>query len=91
MRMALGARPLNVLGLVFRQGFSIVGIGLLAGTLAALAATRVLRSQLHEVRPDDPATLLAVLAVLASVAGAAIWLPARRAARVTPLEALRQP
>jgi predicted permease len=91
LRMALGARPQSVLGLVFRQGFTIVGAGLIVGALVALASTRVLRAQLYEVRHDDPATLLAVLAILAGVAAAAIWLPARRAARVTPLEALRQP
>jgi ABC-type antimicrobial peptide transport system permease subunit len=91
LRMAVGARPGSVLGLVFRQGFAIVGAGLVVGTCVALGVTRVLRAQLYEVRPDDPVTLLAVLAILAGVAAAAIWIPARRAARVTPLDALRQP
>jgi putative ABC transport system permease protein len=89
LRMALGARPNGVLGLVFRQGFGSVGMGLVVGTLGALVTTRVLRAQLYEVSPSDPATLLAVLALLALVAGAAIWIPASRGARVSPMEALR--
>jgi ABC-type antimicrobial peptide transport system permease subunit len=89
LRMALGARPSGVLGLVFRQGFGIVGVGLLIGALGALLTTRVLSAQLYDVSPSDPGTLLAVLAVLAIVAGAAIWIPARRGARVPPMEALR--
>jgi predicted permease len=89
VRMALGARPAGVLGLVFRQGSGIVGVGLTVGALGALAATRVLRAQLYGVVPGDPATLGVVLALLALVAAAAIGLPARRAARVAPMEALR--
>jgi putative ABC transport system permease protein len=89
LRMALGARPSGVLGLVFRQGFGIVGVGLFIGALGALLTTRVLSAQLYDVSPSDPGTLLAVLAVLAIVAGAAIWIPARRGARVPPMEALR--
>jgi ABC-type antimicrobial peptide transport system permease subunit len=89
IRMALGARPRGVLGLVLRQGLGIVGAGLGAGLLGALAATRVLRAQLYGVTPDDPGTLLAVVALLATVAVAAIGLPARRAARIAPMEALR--
>jgi predicted permease len=89
LRVALGARPGGVLALVFGQGFSIVGAGLAAGIVGAVAATRVLRAQLYEVTPADPVTLLAALAVLTAAAAAAIWLPARRAARIAPMEALR--
>jgi ABC-type antimicrobial peptide transport system permease subunit len=89
VRMALGARPAGVLGLVFRQGFVIVGVGLAAGMVGALLATRVLRTQLYGVAPGDPTTLVTVLVVLGVVAAAAIALPARRAARVAPMEALR--
>jgi predicted permease len=89
VRMALGAHPRSVLGLVFRQGFGFVGPGLVGGALAALAATRVLGSQLYEVAPFDPPTLVAVLGVIGAVASAAIWLPARRATRIAPIEALR--
>jgi ABC-type antimicrobial peptide transport system permease subunit len=89
LRVALGARPGAVLALVFGQGFVIVGTGLAAGIVGAVAATRVLRAQLYEVTPADPVTLLAALAVLTAAAAAAIWLPARRAARIAPMEALR--
>jgi len=89
VRLALGARPAGVLGLVFRQGFAIVAIGLAAGGAGALAATRVLRTQLYEISPSDPFTLAAVMALLGGVAALAIWLPARRAARIAPMEALR--
>jgi predicted permease len=89
LRLALGARPAGVLGLVFRQGFAIVAIGLAAGGAGAIAATRVLRTQLYEISPWDPPTLAAVIALLGGVAAVAIWLPARRAARVAPMEALR--
>jgi ABC-type antimicrobial peptide transport system permease subunit len=74
---------------VFRQGFAIVAIGLAAGGAGAIAATRVLRTQLYEISPWDPPTLAAVIALLGGVAAVAIWLPARRAARVAPMEALR--
>jgi len=89
VRLALGARPAGVLGLVFQQGFAIVGPGLAVGVIGSLAATRVLKTQLYEVSASDPATLLASAGVLGAVAAAAIWLPARRAARVHPMEALR--
>jgi predicted lysophospholipase L1 biosynthesis ABC-type transport system permease subunit len=89
LRLALGARPAGVLGLVFRQGFAIAGVGLAAGAVGALAATRVLRTQLYGISPSDPGTLVGAVAVLGAVAAFAIWLPARRAARVAPMEALR--
>jgi predicted permease len=89
VRMALGARPRGVLGLVFRQGFGIVGAGLALGIVGALIATRVLRAQLYGVAPGDPATILGVIVILAGTAAAAIGIPARRAARIAPMEALR--
>jgi len=89
VRMALGARPGGVLGLVFRQGLAIAGVGLAAGTLGALVAARALRAQLYDVTPTDPATLAVVLLTLLAVAALAVWLPARRAARTAPMEALR--
>jgi ABC-type antimicrobial peptide transport system permease subunit len=89
VRLALGAGPKGVLRLVFRQSFAIVAPGLVVGVIGALAATRVLRSQLYEISASDPGSLLTAAAVLAAVAAAAIWLPARRAARVHPMEALR--
>jgi len=89
VRMALGARPRRVLGLVFRQGLTIAGAGLGVGTLGALLATRALRAQLYDVSPTDPLTLVFVLLTLLVVAAAAVGLPARRAARTAPMEALR--
>jgi ABC-type antimicrobial peptide transport system permease subunit len=89
VRLALGARPAGVLGLVFRQGLTIAGAGLALGFAGALAATRVLRAQLFGITPSDPVTLAAAVVLLGAVAAAAVWLPARRAARVAPMEALR--
>jgi len=90
LRMALGASPGDVLRLVLRQAFGLAGAGLLIGLVAAAAATRLLTSMLFEVKPADPLTYAAVAALLSIVALAASYIPARRAARVDPLMALRQ-
>jgi predicted permease len=89
VRMALGAGRTQVVTMVVRTAMRLVGIGLLVGAVASLGAGRLLRSQLLGVSPYDPATLLAVAALLAGVALAATLLPARRAARVDPIVALR--
>ena len=89
VRMALGARAGQVLGLVVGQALRHAAIGLGAGLLIALLAGRLLQSQLFGVGAHDPLTLGAVAALLAGVALIASWLPARRAARIHPLEALR--
>ena len=90
LRMALGASHANVLLLVLRQGLVYVGLGLALGLAGAVAATRLLSSMLFEVKPGDPATYAVVAVLLAIVALAASYVPARRAARVDPLIALRQ-
>jgi predicted permease len=90
LRMALGASQGDVLGLVLRQGLVYVALGLALGLAGAFAATRLLRSLLFEVKPTDPATYAAVAGLLAAVALAASYLPARRATRVDPVTALRQ-
>ncbi|SPE36297.1 conserved membrane hypothetical protein [Candidatus Sulfopaludibacter sp. SbA3] len=90
LRMALGASQVNVLTLVLWQGLVYVAIGLALGLVGAFAATRLLTSMLFEVKPTDPATYAAVAVILAAVALAASYIPARRAARVDPLIALRQ-
>ncbi len=87
--MALGAARRDVLGLMLWKGLWPVVVGLTFGIGAALGATRVLTMMLFEVGPSDPATLLAVVALLLTVACVAVLVPARRAARVDPLIAVR--
>jgi putative ABC transport system permease protein len=90
IRLALGADRRTVIGMVLRQSLRYVLPGLALGALGALALTRLLQAQLFGVEPTDPVTFGAVLALLLAVALLASWLPARRAASVQPVEALRQ-
>lgn len=89
LRMALGASRAAVLGLVVRQGMSVLAAGLAAGLVLSLALMCVLSSVLYAVRPYDPVSLAAAAAALALVALLACSIPAWRAARVDPLVALR--
>jgi putative ABC transport system permease protein len=89
LRMALGAQAPDVLRMVLGRSATLVGLGMLLGIAGALALTRLLAGFLYDVRPTDPLTFLAVTALLALVALTATWLPARRAARIDPMEALR--
>ena len=89
IRLALGASRGDVLRLVLGQGAVLVGIGLCAGLLGAFVASRALRSVLYNVTPLDPAALTSALLTLSFVALIACFLPARRASRVDPIEALR--
>ncbi len=89
VRMALGAQPANVLRLVLRTGMAMVLAGVAVGLAIATALTRGLNSLLYGIGWFDPLTSLATVALLVVVALAACWLPARRAARVDPLVALR--
>jgi putative ABC transport system permease protein len=91
IRMALGAEPSSVLGLVVREGVVLAALGLVIGLAGALALTRVLRSALYQVAPGDPVTYLVIVAVLGLTAFVASWIPARRASLVDPVEALRRP
>jgi predicted permease len=88
IRMALGASPANVLKMVFRQGAMIVLVGLVIGLAAAFAAGRVARNFLV-VSATDPVTYVTVSVLLATIALAACYIPARRATRVDPMVALR--
>jgi predicted permease len=89
VRLALGARPAEVLGLVVTQGMRLVAVGIVLGLVGALLATRALRSLLYGVTPTDPVTLLVTGIGLVGVALLAMAVPARRAAKVDPMEALR--
>ncbi|MCH9649059.1 MAG: ABC transporter permease [Deltaproteobacteria bacterium] len=89
VRLALGAHPKQLLKLILRQGMSLVGIGVVVGLAAAWALSKLLSSQLYEVSASDPLTYGAVAVIVAVVAFIANYLPARRAATVDPLVALR--
>jgi ABC-type antimicrobial peptide transport system permease subunit len=88
IRMAMGAAPAAVRGLVLRQGATLAGLGLALGVLGALGLTRFLGAQLYEVDPTDWRTFLFVPLFLGAVALVACYVPARRATRVDPVEAL---
>jgi predicted permease len=89
VRMALGATPAIIRRRVLGQTFGLVGVGVIAGLLAALAASRLLQSLLFQVNAIDAPTLIGVCVLLMAVATFAGFLPARRAARIDPVEALR--
>ena len=90
IRIALGATGSNVMRLIVGQGFALVVVGSLVGVAAALLATRVLASLLYGVAPTDPATFIAIVALLGTAVLLASWIPARRASRIHPTEALRE-
>jgi putative ABC transport system permease protein len=90
IRMALGARPADVLRMVFGYAGALLAAGLAMGVAGALAAGRLLATQLFEVRPGDPVTYVAVAAALLATGLAACAVPAFRAMRVDPLAALRE-
>lgn len=89
VRLALGATSRTIRELVLREGWRLAGIGVAIGLAMALAGTRMLRSQLYDVSPTDPATILAVVTFLLSIATLAFYIPARRAANADPIVALR--
>ncbi|MBN2371813.1 MAG: ABC transporter permease [Vicinamibacteria bacterium] len=89
VRMALGARRRDIVSLVVRRGLALASIGAALGLGAAYAATRALSSLLHGVRPEDPMTYGAASLVIGLTAFLASYLPARRASRIDPMEALR--
>jgi putative ABC transport system permease protein len=90
IRMALGAQPIGVLRLVTGDGMRLIAMGLLFGLMAAFAFTRLLRGLLYEISASDPWTYVGVSLLLVLIAFLACLIPAQRAARVDPLEALRQ-
>ncbi len=89
IRIALGASSANVSRLVLGDGVRLAALGLAIGVNVAMASTRALSSLLYDVRPADPPTYAVIAVLVAAVALAASYLPARRAARVDPVDALR--
>jgi len=89
IHMALGAGARDVLLMVIKQGMSLVLVGVVIGVAGAYAVTRTIRSLLFEVGTTDPLTFVAVLLLLVAVGFIACYVPARRATKVDPLEALR--
>ena len=89
IRMAIGARQSDVSRMVMGRGLVLTAIGVAAGIAVSLALTQLVESQLFGVRPSDPRTIASVVALMTAVAAAAAYLPARRAARVDPVSALR--
>jgi ABC-type antimicrobial peptide transport system permease subunit len=89
VRLALGAEPGGVAGMIVKEGGLVALAGIAAGLAVALAGSRLIASLLYRVSPYDPGIFAATAATLLCVALMACWLPARRAARLSPLEALR--
>src|SRR5579859_2100598 len=89
IRLALGAQTRSVLWMVLRESLTLLAIGLVLGLPLTLAATRVIRQQLFNLSPVDPTTIATAITVVAAMTVLAAWLPARRAAKVDPMQALR--
>jgi hypothetical protein len=90
LRMALGATARSVMGMVVGRGLALTGVGLAIGVALALAATRFMKTMLYGVDAFDPATFVAVAALLGAIAALACWLPAQRASRLDPIVVLRE-
>jgi predicted permease len=90
IRIALGAQRFNVFWLVLREGLLLVGIGVGLGLVAALLSTKLAKALLYGLQPNDPTTIAMAAVLLVVIAGVATYLPARRAARVNPMDALRE-
>ena len=87
--MALGATRSDVLWMVLRMGFRLIGIGLAVGLLASFGVTRVIANQLWGISPHDPYTIIGVIGILVTAGLAACYVPARRATAVDPIMALK--
>lgn len=89
IRMAMGARQVDVSWLVIRQGMGLTAIGMGLGVPAALALAQFIRAQIFGVRPFDPGTVFVAFVLMSVTAIIAVYLPARRAVRIDPILALR--
>ena len=90
IRMAMGARPMNVIAMVVRQGMALAIAGMVAGTIAAFAVARLVASMLFRVDARNPVAFLLAALFLGAVALLATWIPAFRATRTDPMQALRR-
>ena len=90
VRMALGARPAGVFGLMIGYGLRLSAAGIAGGLAAALLLTQAMTSMLVGIKPTDPFTFVAMTAVFQVIAVLATWIPARRAASLDPSSALRE-
>ena len=90
IRMAIGATQAQVLASVARSAAILIGVGLALGLAMALGAGRLLERMLYGVKPSDPVTFAIVFAIMLAVGAAATFMPARRATRIDPMQALRQ-
>lgn len=89
IRVALGAQSLNLLWMVLRECVLLLLVGLAIGVPLALSSTRVLKSLLYDLSPLDPVSISIAIAAVVCMTIAAAWLPARRATRIDPMQALR--
>jgi ABC-type antimicrobial peptide transport system permease subunit len=89
VRMSLGAQPGQVLAMILREGGVLVALGLAIGVAGSLALARYIQGLLFSVSPNDPTTIALVAVTMAAIGVTACWVPAARAARIAPSEALR--
>jgi ABC-type antimicrobial peptide transport system permease subunit len=89
IRLALGALPGQVRGMILRESTGLALVGIVVGVATAMGLARLVKSMLYGIEPRDPATLAGGVLILLAVALAASWIPARRAAGVQPMDALR--
>jgi ABC-type antimicrobial peptide transport system permease subunit len=89
IRLAVGALPRQICGMILQESTWVTATGVLAGVAAALLLSQLVKSMLYGIQPYDPMTMAGGVLVLLTVALAASWIPARRAAGVQPMEALR--
>jgi putative ABC transport system permease protein len=89
VRVALGASPRAVLGLIIGRGMLLAGIGVAIGVIGAELLSRSMQAVLYDIQPSDPATFVQVVMVLLVASLLASWLPARRALKIDPVTALR--
>ena len=89
IRKALGARPWDVARPILREALKLAAIGVAIGLPVALAMVGLMRAALYGIEPHDPVTVIVTIVIMVAVAILAAWIPARRAAKVDPMEALR--